>query len=184
MTFNGRFVKITGTKLRGTDIDGYMLQLGEVEVYGTPYLDRNFANSAIDLFLGNGGDKNSQSLKAVKDALENELTTQKELDILIQTMYDEAGITDGEAAIEPEEEQTAAEYEFEYFSAPGSETDTVTDAETEKDTAPDITDPETKPTENDNGDKTLKTGLIIGGAIAAAALIAAGVIFVIKKRKK
>ena len=159
-----------------------MLQLGEVEVYGTPHIDRKAADSSIELFLGNGGDENSAALKAVKDALENELTTQKELDILISAMYDEAGVTEGASIDEPEDEQTAALYDFEYLIT--EESDTGTETETESEDEPTVTEAESETGAEKGNGKTLKTGLIVGAAVAAAALIAGGLIYFIKKRKK
>ncbi|MBQ7699581.1 MAG: discoidin domain-containing protein [Clostridia bacterium] len=174
---HGRFVMINATKLRGTDADGFMLQLGEIEVYGKPYIDREAADEAVKLFTGNGGDENSAAFKAVKDALENEFTTQKELDILIKTMLSEAGVTEADTAAETADEQTAAEYEFEYF------TESAEPAETETDTAPEQTSEEEE-TQEDSRRNTLKTGVMIGAALAAAALLTAGVIYLIKKAKK
>lgn len=181
---HGRFIMIDATKLRGTDVDGFMLQLGEIKAYGTPYIDRTAAESAVKLFTDNGGDQNSPAFKAFKEAYENELTTQKELDLLIKAMLDKVGAATAEDTKEPEPEQTAAEYDFEYFTVTGEQTETGTDTEAE--TAPEpsvsVTDGETSGQKD--GDSTLKTGLIVGAAIAAAAVLTAGLIFLIKKKKK
>ena len=180
----GRFVKITGTKLRGTDADGFMLQLGEVEVYGTPYIDREAAQDAIKLFTDNGGDENSVSLKAVKDALENELTTQKKLNLLIKAMYEEAGVTVAEEETETEEEHTAAEYDFEYFTEMQTEAEPETEAETDTDTEPAATGLETEEAHKENKNSALQTAVIIGAAIIGAAALTASIIYAIKKSKK
>ena len=186
---HGRFVMFCATRLRNTDADGYMLQLGELEVYGKPYLDRETAEADIKLFLDGGGDENSASLKAVRDALENERTTKKELDALLTAMLDEANVTVPVQTEALTEAATAAEYDFDYgpYERPAKETETEAEPEpTEPEQTGSEPDPETTaPEEKTDGmSKTLKTGLIVGGALAAAALIAAAAITIIKKKKK
>jgi hypothetical protein len=193
---NGRFIKINATKLRTTAADGAMLQLGEVKVYGTPHIDKDGAKADMELYLSNGGNKDTAEYKAVADALENENTTQKKLNQLINAMLDSKNIVKEKETEAETEAVTAAEYEFDYsvLERPEETTSEVTETETDKATEPD-TDTKAEPTETeagtetdktkDNGDNNaLKTGLIIGGAIAAAAIIAGAVILVLKKKKK
>lgn len=179
---HGRFVKIAGTKLRATDADGYMLQLGEVEVYGTPYIDRLAAENAVKLFTDNGGNENSASFKAFCDAFEKDTTTQKELDLLLQAMYNEIGLQVSEET-ETEEARTAAEYEFEYFTVEQTGEQTETETETEADPGPELTEPaETEPKKNKKSGIP-ETGIIIGAALVGAAALAASIIYAIRKRK-
>lgn len=183
---HGRYVMINATKLRGTDTDGFMLQLGEIEVYGKPYIDRLALEKSVKLFADNGGDQNSPAFKAFGEALENEFTTKKELDVLLQAMYDEIGLKNTAEDTETEEEQTAAEYDFEYFFAPDTkaETETDTDTDTEADVTFDLTDAETENEKEQRKNKSLDTAFIIGGVIAAAAIITAAVIYAIKRKRK
>ncbi|MBO5041745.1 MAG: discoidin domain-containing protein [Clostridia bacterium] len=73
---NARFVRVTGTKLRGGGNDGFLLQLGEIEAYGKPVCDKTVLQDAIDTFKAEGGDENAKELKDVMSALENPLLTQ------------------------------------------------------------------------------------------------------------
>ena len=189
---HGRFVQVKATKLRSTAADGAMLQLSEVKVYGTPYIDKDGAIADMDLYLSRGGSENSDEFKAVSDALLNENTTQKKLNQLINAMLDSANIVKEKETEAETEAVTAAEYEFDYsvFEKPEETTPVVTETETDKATEPDTdtkagpTDTETeKVTEKDNT-KAAKTAVIIGGIIAAAAIICVGVIYALKKKKK
>lgn len=186
---HGRFVQINATRLRSTASDGPMLQLSEFKVFGTPYLDREDAQAKIDLFLHGGGSENSEKLKAVKAALEDELTTQKKLNQLINAMLDEAAVNVPEDTGEVTEAIPVKEYEFEYFTTEAEttvpETDTAEDTATVSDEtkAPDtVKEPETTGTSHSGNNDTLRNALIIGGA--AAALAAAAVIFFFALRKK
>lgn len=190
---HGRFIQFKATKLRSTSADGPMLQLGEVKVYGTPYLDREDAQAKIELFLNGGGDEKSDSLSAVKAALDDELMTQKKLDQLIQTMLDEAAVTLPQETEEVTDAVTAKEYDFEYFvteaetTSPETDTETETGAETTSDEtkAPDTEKtPETTGSSQSGNNGSGKTALIIGAAVLAAAVIAGAVVFLVKKKKK
>ncbi len=54
-----RYVMIKGTYLRGNDTDGCMLQLGEVEVYGSPVCDTTELKKALSIYESHGGDISS-----------------------------------------------------------------------------------------------------------------------------
>ncbi len=73
-----RFVRVTGTKLRGGGNDGYLLQLGEIEVYGKPVCDKTVLQDAIDTFKAEGGDETAKEYTDVLAALENPLLTQSQ----------------------------------------------------------------------------------------------------------
>ena len=73
---NARFVRVTGTKLRGGGNDGYLLQLGEIEAYGTPVCDKTVLEKAIATFKAEGGDESAKEYKDATAALENSLLTQ------------------------------------------------------------------------------------------------------------
>lgn len=55
-THTARYVMLKGTHLRGDESDGYMLQLGEVEVYGSPVCDDTNLKKALSVYETHGGD--------------------------------------------------------------------------------------------------------------------------------
>ena len=73
---NARFVRVTGTKLRGGGNDGYLLQLGEIEAYGKPVCDKTVLEEAIDTFKAEGGDQTAKEFKDAAAAMDNALLTQ------------------------------------------------------------------------------------------------------------
>jgi hypothetical protein len=79
-------VKFEGTKLRSTAADGYMLQLAEIEAYGTPVCDKSILQSAMDAYVAAGGDVQAEAyLKAVA-GMENDLLTSTSMDVLVRTL--------------------------------------------------------------------------------------------------
>ena len=192
---HGRFVMVNATKLRSTAADGAMLQLSEVKVYGTPYIDKDGAIADMDLYLSKGGNENSDEFKAVSDALLDENTTQKKLNQLITAMLDSANIVKEKETEAETEEVTAAEYDFDYsvFEKQEETTKEVTETDTETEAATDTDRPDetqAEPTETDAettgeglGNKTALGFLIIGASVLAAGLIAFGAFCLIKKKK-
>ena len=75
---NARFVRVMGTKLRGGGNDGYLLQLGEIEVYGTPVCDKTVLEEAIATFKAEGGDETAKEFKEAERAMTNEFLTQSQ----------------------------------------------------------------------------------------------------------
>ena len=73
---NARFVRVTGTKLRGGGNDGYLLQLGEIEAFGKPVCDKTVLQEAIDTFKAEGGDESAKEFTDATAAMENALLTQ------------------------------------------------------------------------------------------------------------
>ena len=73
---NARFVRVIGTKLRGGGNDGYLLQLGEIEAYGSPVCDKTVLEEAIATFKAEGGDESAREFKEAERALANENLTQ------------------------------------------------------------------------------------------------------------
>lgn len=140
---HGRYVMFAGTKLRGTATDGYMLQLGEIEVYGTPYIDTAEANEMLAKYVGAGGSDSSDSYKAVTAALDDKNTTQSALDVLMKKMLAEVDLKLPERLPEIE----TFEYTFNYgpFPDEGKPGDEETTAEettaAEDETSPDETEP-------------------------------------------
>ena len=73
---NARFVRVTGTKLRGGGNDGYLLQLGEIEAFGKPVCDKTVLQEAIATFKAEGGDESAKEFTDATAAMENALLTQ------------------------------------------------------------------------------------------------------------
>ena len=87
-----RYVMFRATKLRNTAADGYMLQLGEVAVYGKPYKDADEALRLIKEYADKGGDENGEAAKAVKNVLADENATQSMLDKKLAAMLAEVSL--------------------------------------------------------------------------------------------
>ena len=79
-------VKFVGTKLRNTAADGYMLQLAEIEAYGTPVCDKSALQSAMEAYVAAGGDVNAEAYLKAVTGMENELLTSTSMDVLIRTL--------------------------------------------------------------------------------------------------
>ena len=176
-----------------------MLQLAELKAYGTPYLDIDGAKADMELYLNNGGKKDSGEYKAVAEALENAATTQKKLNILLSSMLDSANVVKEKETEAETEAATAAEYEFDYSvlekpaveTETDAETETETDAETAEATDAEPTDTVKEPAQTDaetTGEKdnggAVKTAVIIGAAVLGAAMLAGAIIYALKKKKK
>ena len=73
---NARFIRVTGTKLRGGGNDGYLLQLGEIEAYGKPVCDKTVLEEAMATFKAEGGDQTAKEFKDAVAAMDNALLTQ------------------------------------------------------------------------------------------------------------
>lgn len=189
----GRFIMMRAVKLRKTSVDGYMLQLAEIKVYGTPYLDKDGARADMELFVNSGGDTESGVYKAVLEALDDELMTQKKLDVLIGAMLKEVNVEKQTETEAETEAATAIEYDFDYSLFEGSETTveiTTTEAATEKETEktdetkPAATDTVTETTKDNNKENGTKTAIIAVAVIAIAAVITGVIIFSVIKKKK
>ena len=98
----GRYVMIKGTKLRygGNVNDGYLMQLGEVELYGTPVVDYEEAKALMAKFLEAGGSEKSSAYSLVYTEVcgdghlyrEHGLLTQTRLDSFLRKMLKEVGL--------------------------------------------------------------------------------------------
>lgn len=108
----GRYVMIKGTKLRtgGNANDGYLMQLGEVELYGTPAVDFEEAKMLMAKYLEAGGSEKSSTYTVVYSEVcgegrlyrANGMLTQSRLDTLMRKMLKEAGLDFETAlAVEP-----------------------------------------------------------------------------------
>ncbi len=97
----GRYVMFVGTKLTNTAADGYMLQLGEIEVYGRPHVDYDEAKALADRYLALGGSSGDSSYKAVMAEINGDsgsgrakgTLTQSGLDVLLKAMLAKVGTT-------------------------------------------------------------------------------------------
>ena len=86
-----RFVRVYGDKLVDKGRDGYLMQIGEVEAYGTPAVDSDAANAALEALeaarakiTGEDTTALDAAIKALKDAIADENSTQSEINALIK----------------------------------------------------------------------------------------------------
>lgn len=86
-----RFVRVYGDKLVDKGRDGYLMQIGEVEAYGTPVVDRDAANAALEArkaarakITGEDTTALDAAIKALEDAIADENSTQSETNALIR----------------------------------------------------------------------------------------------------
>lgn len=107
-------VKFEATKLRSTSADGYMLQLAEIEAYGTPVCDKSALQSVMEQYVAAGGDVSAEAYVKAVAGMENELLTFTSMDVLIRTL--KAAMPEPEQSTEQQsepvqEESTAQESE-------------------------------------------------------------------------
>ncbi|MBO4261081.1 MAG: discoidin domain-containing protein, partial [Clostridia bacterium] len=95
----GRYVMFVGTKLTNTASDGYMLQLGEIEVYGKPHVNYEEAEMLAKRFIDLGGSADNSSYKSVMNEIANAAgserakgtLTQSKLDSYLKAMLEKVG---------------------------------------------------------------------------------------------
>ncbi len=177
----GRYVKFTGTKLRSTSADGYMLQLAEIEVYGAPSKDKAEAAEMIAAYVKAGGSEDSKSASAVKALIDDDNATQSQLDRAMKKMLDEFGL-----ALKPYELPASAEnakYEFKFLKQTASTPDTTApDTEPAPATEPDQTDPVT--TEAEGEPAKTNTAAVIAAAVAGVVIAASAAVIILTLVKK
>ena len=79
-------IKFEATKLRSTAADGYMLQLAEIEAYGTPVCDKSALQGAMDEYAAAGGDVSAEAYTKAQAGMENEYLTTSSRDVLIAAL--------------------------------------------------------------------------------------------------
>ncbi|MBO4869873.1 MAG: discoidin domain-containing protein [Clostridia bacterium] len=177
----GRYVKFTGTRLRGTSADGYMLQLAEIKVSGTPYKDLDEAERMIAEYVKAGGSENSESCAKVKELMNDANATQSQLDTAMKKMLGEFGLalqpyTVGEAGKD-------VEYEFKFLKQTASAPDTTApDTEPAPATEPDQTDPVT--TEAEGEPAKTSTAAIVAAVVAGVVIAASAAVIIVTLVKK
>ncbi len=83
---NATMVKFEATKLRNTAADGYMLQLAEIEAYGTPVCDKSALQAIMDEYVVAGGDITADAYVKAQAGMDNALLTSTSMDVLIRTL--------------------------------------------------------------------------------------------------
>ena len=149
-------IKLEATKLRSTSADGYMLQLAEIEAYGTPICDKSALQSAMDEYVAAGGDIAAEVYTKAQAGMENQYLTSTSMDVLVRAL---------KAAMPKPEQSTEQETE-----PPAEQTDPTTP---ESEQGSEAEQPEEK-----SGCKSA------AGAIVPAAIVAAAVICSKKKKRK
>ena len=171
---NARFIRVTGTKLRGGGNDGYLLQLGEIEAYGKPVCDKTILQSAIDTFNAEGGDKTAKEYTDAVAAMENPLLTQTQAKDFAKKLL---ALVGKDLETEPAETEPVTE--------PVTEPDSSAVTEPAKDTAAPSDDPATKaPVTEDEPSETQPEKKGCGSAIGLSALAVLGCAALFLRKKK
>lgn len=128
---SGRYVMFVATKLRGTTADGYMLQLGDIAVYGTPDTDLAEAEQMCKLYTDAGGPQDAEVYRAVRTLMEKKDVTQSALDAAMKKMLDTVGkeLPAKESGAAP-----SADYRFDYGPFSDGEEETTGEITTGEDT--------------------------------------------------
>ncbi len=169
----GRYLMFKATKLRNTSADGYMLQLGDIAVYGSPVKDSGEAEELMALFISSGGDPESAGYKEAGRLLADPDATQSQLDRAMKAMLSEVGKELPENGAGTGE---TVKYDIETVENPMSEID---DTEVPTPGAP--SEPPAGNGAGKNRGSVIAGTVAAGLAIAAAATVAA-VIIIRKKR--
>ncbi len=167
---NARVVRVMGTRLRGGGNDGYLLQLGEIEVYGKPVCDKTVLEEAIETFKAEGGDETAKEYTDAVEALDNALLTQSQARDYAKKLLALVGkeLETDPPETDPVEPGTPAETDpIEDPTDPT--TDEPTDEPTDQtaDTAKDPTDPDETKSSDKKGCASvmgLSGLLVVGGA--------------------
>ncbi len=78
--YEGRYVRLFATELSCSERDGYILQVGEIDVYGKPICDKTALIYTLDDYERCGGDTGISEYRAARAASGNEYLTQSEAD--------------------------------------------------------------------------------------------------------
>ena len=86
----GRYVRFRATKLRTNGNDGYLLRLSGIEVYGSPFVDRQEALGYIGEYLNHGGD--GEKLTELYALLDDPGSTQNSVDRALVPLLRSVGL--------------------------------------------------------------------------------------------
>jgi hypothetical protein len=164
---NARFVRVTGTKLRGGGADGYLLQLGEIEAYGKPVCDKTVLQDAMGTFKAEGGDETAKEFKDATAALENALLTQTQARDYAKKLL---ALVGKELETEPPATEPVTD----------PATDPVTDPTTDPATTPDATPTDAPTDAPDNGGGGCASAVAIGTLVT---LISCAAVVLCKRKE-
>ena len=176
---NARFVRVTGTKLRGGGNDGYLLQLGEIEAYGKPVCDKTVLEEAIATFKAEGGDQTAKEFKDAAAAMDNALLTQTQARDYAKKLL---ALIGKELETDPPETEPDTPAETDPPEDPTDASTDVPTAPTEQPTDP-AEDPTEAPTDAPNETQPEKKGC--GSVIALSALtVLLGAFLFLRKKER
>jgi hypothetical protein len=179
----GRYLRFIGTRLRGTSLDGYMLQLGNISAYGTPVCDTTALRNAIDLYKEQAGDLKEQAYLDAVAALDVQYLTQSQANsytkALLAFLEIEEEETTEEGTTQPLEPETNPP-ETDPVTGTGTESDVETNLATEpsQDTTADTSAPES------TTEATASSGCSSALGAASLAVLSAGAAAVALTKKK
>ena len=159
---NAVMVKFQATKLRNTSADGYMLQLAEIEAYGTPVCDKSALQAIMDEYVAAGGDVSAEAYVKAQAGMDNALLTSSSMDVLIRAL---------KASI-PQPEQSSEEVTTEPMA--GENTESVGSSSST----------ESSIESTASGEEQKRGCKSIVGACVSAVIIAAGVVCFAKRKRK
>ena len=135
---NARFVRFQGTKLRTDGSNGYLLQVGEIEAYGTPVCDKTALESAMAQYLAAEGKSESDEVyaNAVAGMADTTLTQSQANALTNALLADLPPEISEEDTTAPEDETNAPETEADTSETEADTSETEADtSETEADTS-------------------------------------------------
>lgn len=170
---SGRYVRFKATKLTPAGYDGYMLQIGEIKIFGNPRKNAAEAEELITKYVAAGGSANSDTVKAVREILADENKTQSQLDVKLAAMLGEVDLKLPE---------NTAEYDIQYEKSVMIPADT----EAETDAVTDETQPstESQTTSGEAAEKKSNTAIIVISSVVCAVIAAVVICVIAVKRKK
>ncbi|MBO4325643.1 MAG: discoidin domain-containing protein [Clostridia bacterium] len=170
-----RYLMFRATKLTNTAADGYMLQLGDIEVYGVPYKDAGEAETLMSEYIAAGGKESDDLYTKVKTLLDDPNATQTQLDVAMKAMLVSVG-KDIPEKVRRESEK--ADYNFVIEKNP---------LETVDDTVVPTVKPgniDDEPAPEKKSRNAAAAAIIAGIAIVAAIGASAAIIVTARKKKK
>ncbi len=182
----GRYFMFIATKLTRTEADGYMLQLAEIAVYGTPYKDEQEARKLMEDFVSAGGSVDSDLYKDVAGTLADANATQSQLDSKMKAMLESVGLSLPQAETAS---QTKADYKFVIEDNPLSNVDDTPVPTADPNSGNSNEDDDNNGDNSDNNtskeqsSKGSRAAAIIAGLGIAAGVAAVAAVILIKKKK-
>ena len=161
-----RYVRLVTKKLRPNGIanDGYLLQIGEIEVFGSPSCDKTELSKAIAAYEAGGFDTKAALYTEAKSAMENDLLTASQARDLVKRIVAIVG-----EIIDPD---TTPETETNAEPDTTVEPETTIEPETTTVEPGTTVEPETTPAAKKGCGSSIGTGTVLVSLVVAAGALA------------